>query len=54
MLMILELTSAFLSAGEKDQVSCSFRKGDWNPSEWIFVKRRDMAGRSEVVWETEN
>lgn len=47
MMITLESASALLSAGEIDQVSSSFNKNAWNPSDWIFVKRRDMAGRSE-------
>jgi len=47
MIITLESASIFLSAGEIDQMSSSFNKNAWNSSDWIFVKRRDMAGRSE-------
>ncbi len=47
MIIALESAANFLSAGEIDQMSNSFNKNAWNSSEWIFVKRRDMAGRSE-------
>ena len=47
MMITLESASALLSAGEIDQMSSSFNKNAWDPSDWIFVKRRDMAGRSE-------
>lgn len=47
MMITLESASVLLSAGEIDQMSSSFNKNAWNPSDWIFVKRRDMAGRSE-------
>lgn len=47
MYMTLGLTPALLPAGETNKIACSFGKGGWNPSEWMFVKRRDMSGRSE-------
>jgi len=47
MMITLESASVLLSADEIDQMSSSFSKNAWNSSEWIFVKRRDMAGRSD-------
>ena len=47
MLMTLGLASISSYAEEVHQIVCSFQRDKWTSSEWMFVKRRDMAGRSE-------
>ena len=47
MTMTLGLTTGFSYTEEGHPIACSFQQGKWISSEWMFVKRRDMAGRSE-------
>ena len=47
MMITLGLASVSSYAEDGHQIVCSFQQDKWTSSEWMFVKRRDMAGRSE-------